>query len=288
MGWKSLAAVACLGVALHCGIAAQAQCSANNYVHDGAPASQRDCQPLATLQMLPAAQMSPADTDLVTSRRSDVQQALRFYGADPDAPGWEYQQVLSPLLHKHVLLIYTNAATLKKASRLVVIVPAAVDEKVQVVPSFQKGINPYMPGWNSRGSFAVYNRLLASELGGRQPVTIRTPWLQYALLYLTIAGREPLVPTQTDSIQANWNLTMKSASTPVIFEAINGDALITVSDTSSEKKSITWTLTFDKTGRMVKVEKTQAAPQKIRTFQTIDQTNYQLAREAEQREVHPQ
>ena len=231
--------------------------------------------------------MSSTDTETLAARRADVQQALRFYGAEPDAPGWDYQQALSPLLHKHLLLIYTNAAAPQKASRLVVIVPAAADEKVQVVPSFQRGLNPYLPGWSAKGSYAVYNRLLDSETGA-QPVSIRAPWLQYALLYLTIAGREPAVPTQTDSIEATWNLTLRSASTPVILEKINGSAVITLSDTSAEKRSITWMLTFNKSGQMIKVDKTEYGPKKSKTFATIDQTNYELNREAEQREARTQ
>ena len=286
MGRKSTSA-ACLLAASLVGIGAHAQCSANNYVHDGAPSSQRDCQPIASLKMLSAADISAADADIIASRRTDLQQAMRFYGAEPDAPGWDYQQAVSPLLQKHILLVYTNTATTRKASRLIVIVPSAADEKVQVLPAFERGLNPYLPGWSSKGSYAVYNRLLASETG-QQPLSIRTPWLQYALLYLTIAGREPAIPTQTDSIEATWNLNLKRASTPVILTKTDRSAVITISDTSAEKTSFTWALTFNKTGQMIKVEKSEYHPQKSKAFTTIDQTNYELNREIEHREARSQ
>lgn len=287
MGCKSSIASAFLAAASLAGSSAHAQCSANNYVHDGAPSSQRDCQPIASLKMIDAAEMSSSDADTIASRRADMQQAMRFYGAEPDAPGWTYQQANSPLLHHHVLLVYSNAASPRKASRLIVIVPSAAEEKVQVVPAFERGLNPYLPGWNAKGSHAVYNRLLASEVG-RQPLSIRAPWLEYALLYLTLAGREPAIPTQTDSVIANWNLTLQRASTPVILEKLDGSAVITLSDTSSEKKSITWILTFNKTGQLIKVDKSEASPRKTRNFATIDQTNYELSREAEHREARSQ
>lgn len=267
MRLKLCIAAAGLSLAGVCGHAVYAQCLENNYVQDGAPSALRDCQPIKTLKQITPDQMSAADRQLVQDRQAELQQAARFYGFDLAEPGWSYQQALSPLLRNHVLLAYTNATPANRASHFVVVVPSASDEKVQVVPAFSRGLHPYLPGWQAKGSYAVFNRLLRSERG-ELPISQNSDWIEYAVLYLALAGRAPSVPTETDSIKANWDLSVKQGTTPVISVSKDGSATIVFTDVSDPPRSTIWKLIFDKQGQIVKAERSDRVPVKVRYTQT--------------------
>jgi hypothetical protein len=250
---------------------ASAQCSANNYIQDGAPSALRDCQPLAELKQLPPAEMSEQDRSLADSRHAELVEAARFYGFNLDDPGWTYQQAVSPLLRRHVLLSFTNATPADRASRFTAIVPASPQEKVQVVPAFARGLHPYLPGWQAKGSYSVFNRLLLSERG-EQPISRNSDWIDYAVLYLTLAGRTPSVPTETDSIKANWDLSRRGGTTPVILVAKSGAATIVFSDLQEDKRTASWKLAFNKQGQILKAERQERTPIAVKYMQTENQT----------------
>jgi hypothetical protein len=257
--------------------AAFAQCAENNYIQDGAPSSQRDCQPFASLKQLVPEAMSSADQQTVADRRGDLAQGARFYGFDIGQPGWTYKQAISPLLQKHILLLFTNATPLSRASHFTAIVPEAGDQRVQVVPAFSHGLRPYLPGWQTKGTFAVFNRTLSSERGssehGARPISRNSDWIQYAVLYLTLVGRDSAVPTETDSVKANWDLSVKRGTTPVIFLAKNGAATIAFSDLTDPGHTANWTLIFDKRGQILKAERTDRSPGTVRYMQTEAEKN---------------
>ena len=248
-------ALSCLACAA-CATAAYAQCAEKNYVQDGRPSALRDCQPIAALQQLPPDAMSPDDQQLIAARHAELVQASRFYGFDIEAPGWSYQQAVSPLLSKHLLLVFTNATPLSRASHFTVIIPALSNEKIQVIPAFSRGLRPYVPGWETKGSYAVFNRLLDSEVG-QHPMATKPDWIQYAVLYLTMIGREPSVPTETDSIKANWDLSVKRGTTPVILLHKDGTATIVCTDLVETSRTTIWKLNFDKQGQIQKAERSE-------------------------------
>ena len=250
-------------------IAAHAQCAQNNYVQDGAPSAQRDCQPLAAVKQISPDAMSAPDQQLVSDRHAELVHAAGFYGFDLEAPGWTYQQGLSPLLHKHVLLVFTNATPLSKASHFTAIVPASGEEKIQVVPAFTRGLRPYLPGWESKGTYSVFNRLVNSELSGA-PISTESDWIQYAVLYLALIGRDPAVPTETDSVKANWDLSVKRGTTPIIMVAKNGAATISCSDVADPARTAIWKLSFNPHGQILKAERAEALPAKVHTMQTVN------------------
>jgi hypothetical protein len=270
------AAVAVLVFAAASGRSAHAQCMENNYIHDGAPSAQLDCQPLAELKQLSPDEMSETDRQLVASRHADLQEAARFFGFDPDAPGWSYKQSVSPLLSKHVLLSFTNATPATRASHFMAVVPSSSNEKVQLVPAFARGLRPFKPGWQTKGSYAVFNRLLNSERGAR-PISRNSDWIDYAVLYLALIGRIPTVPTESDSIQANWNLTVKHGTTPVISVAKDGAATIAFSDLSETERVADWKLAFDKQGQIMSAERQERYPQKVWHISTENGTSDQAA-----------
>ena len=254
---------------------ARAQCAENNYIHDGAPSSQRDCQPLAAMTHLAPDAMSSADQQLVELRHADLAQAARFHGFDIESSGWTYQQAVSPILQKHVLLIFTHTTPLAKPSRFTAILPSASDEKVQVVPAFSHGLHPFIPGAEASGSYAVFNRLLTSEQG-EQSISAHSDWIGEAVLYLTLVGHEPSVPTESDSIQANWDLGVKRATTPVILLMKSGAATIAFSDLSDPAQTTQWKLMFNKQGLIVKADRSERTPVKVRYMQTADESGHPL------------
>ena len=249
-------------------VRASAQCAENNYIHDGAPSAQLDCQPLRTLKQVSPNDMAAVDRALVEDRQADLAAAAHFYGFDLARGGWSFQQAISPLLRKHLVLIYSNADPARKASRFTAVVPLASQEKIQIIPAFAQGLLPMEPHWKSANTYAVFNRLLRDE-HSLAPITDESAWLDYGVLYLGLAGSLPIVPTETDSIKANWDLTRRRATTPVITVYRNGSAVVTFSDTANEDRAASWKLIFDKRGMITKAERREQAPATVNIMKTV-------------------
>lgn len=240
-----------------------AQCLQNHYVSDGAPSSQRDCQPLATLTDVVPANMTTAAQALLDSRRADLVQAARFHGFDLDTPGWTYTQSVSPIIQQHLILAYVHPGAGKDRSRFVAIIPQSDKELVQVVPAYSHGLHPFRADWQDKGTYSVFNRLLKSERAPG-PITNNSAWVNYASLYVTIAGGMPAIPMETDSVIATWKLAVRRATTPVILVAKNGSATIAFSEISDQTRTINWKLDFNKHGQVEKASRTELRPQTVR------------------------
>jgi hypothetical protein len=150
-------------------------------------------------------------------------------------------------------------------------VPADSGDKVQVVPAFARGLHPYLPGWQSKGSVSAFNRLMNRERGVA-PISHNSDWIDYAVLYLTLAGRSPSIPTETDSVKANWDLSVKRGTTPVIVEAKDGSATMAFSDLEEGRLTISWKLAFNRQGQILKADRQENSPVKVKRIQTGDQT----------------
>ena len=254
--------------------ALSAQCLQNHYVSDSLTAAQRDCQPLATLTDVPPAQMTPDAQALLTSRHEDLARAARFHGFDIDAPGWSYTQSISPIVQRHLLMAFVHEGSGRDRSRFVAIIPQAGDELVQVVPAYSHGLHPFRSDWQDKGTYSVFNRLLKSERG-IGPLTNNSAWVNYAALYIAVAGGVPAIPVESDSVLANWNLTVRRATTPVILIAKNGNATIAFSEISDQARSVSWKLNFNKHGQVEKASRTELRPQNVVTQQLAKETDFE-------------
>lgn len=239
-----------------------AQCLPNHYVSEGLPASELDCQPMATLSTVPASEMTPDAQALLATRHADLASAARFHGFDVDAPGWTYTQSVSPIVQKHLILAFTHDSDSKDRSRFVAIIPQASNELVQVVPAYSHGLHPFRSDWQDKGTYAVFNRLLRSE---REPGPISTnsAWVNYGALYIAVAGGVPSIPTESDGVSAGWSLAVRRATTPVIMIAKNGNASIAFSELSNSSRSGSWRLNFNKHGEVEKALRSEFRPQSV-------------------------
>jgi len=140
-------------------------------------------------------------------------------------------------------------------------------EKVQVVPAFSRGLRLFDPGWQQKGTYSVFNRLVESERGS-QPISRNFDWIEFGSLYLALAGGAPAVPTDTDSVKATWDLTVKHATTPVIVVKPDGAATIALSDLSDPTVTTSWKLVFDRHAHIEKASRQAFAPRKVVTFAT--------------------
>jgi hypothetical protein len=147
------------------------------------------------------------------------------------------------------------------------VVPLQSSEPVQVVPSFAHGLRLFDPGWQKKGTYSVFNRLLQSERGNA-PVREDSDWTDFASLYLALTGIVPAVPTDTDSVEATWKLTQKRATTPVIIKRGDGSATIAFSDIG-DSRTTSWKLVFNKNGQLQKVNMDVLAPQKMQPIAIV-------------------
>ena len=189
-----------------------------------------------------------------------------FHGFDVDAPGWVYSQSISPIIQKHLILAFVHAGSERERSRFVAIVPQDRRELVQVVPAFSRGLHPFRADWQDKGTYSVYNRLLRSERAPG-PITTNSAWVNYAALYIAVAGGIPAIPTVSDSISAGWKLAVRRATTPLIMIAKNGSATIAFSEISDESRSASWKMYFNKQGQVEKATRSDLRPQQVRVMQ---------------------
>jgi hypothetical protein len=142
---------------------------------------------------------------------------------------------------------------------------------VQVLPTFTRGLRLFDPGWQKKGTFGVFNRLMKNE-GNNHPITVNTEWISYAAIYLTLAGDDPSIPTDSDSIQANWNLAARHGTTPVVTIMKDGSATIACTDVAEGGRTLSWKLYFNKFGQIANAERLELRPLKVLTMQTANET----------------
>jgi hypothetical protein len=219
---------------------------------------------MLTLPVRTAAEMTDEDAALLARREADVSRAAAFYGFDiSDSHSWTYQQVVCRALPQHLILAFTNETSPKGPSRFVAVVPHDSGD-VELVADVTHGLLPYRPAWKSGNAYSVFNRMVVAE-HGEHALRSNSHWLNLAMCYVALAGGTmPQVADPLDDLGASEALVKRDGSTPIIRIGDHGAADVAFSDVQQPRRTANWTLSFDRDGRLKKVDMSEDKPIRVR------------------------
>jgi hypothetical protein len=203
--------------------------------------------PRSSLELRSSAQITPEDSQLVTSRARDIARSAEFYGYTLDG-SWNYQQTVCPVARNHVLLNYSRTEPNGSTSTFSAVVPRQ-GRVVEIFPIVRSGFAPYVQPWGEH-SYTVFNSLISDERKGAKKLdtsdTLSVPWKDWALCYVA------LVTTPTPNSMAPFRL----ASEITISFPDRGVAIVGFTAGDGELSYSDWTLTFTPKG-LVKATREQ-------------------------------
>ncbi len=199
-----------------------------------------------SIQVLPEAQMSAADRDLVANWESAIQEHAGFENLDFDVNGWTYQELVCPALPKHLFLRFTRNDGARDMSMFSAAIPRNGDGRVHIIPIVRKGYSLFSPAPIGAMTIAAFNRVRTEEGEGAS-----ADWLGTGLCYAALAGANPQTGAGAPDPEKGEDTELKLTIPPTLVVGTEGTAVIRFADTSTEHP-MEWSMTFDSKGKLVK------------------------------------
>jgi hypothetical protein len=172
-----------------------------------------------------------------------IQSKAALAGFNLSESQWTYQQIVCPVIPKHLLLLYSRNEGAGDTSLFSVILPRN-GSGVRVLPILRRSFAQYTPAPENPLSIATFNRLRENNHTEKKP-----DWLMTGLCYAALTGSHvTLVPPDSDRAG--------SGVLPVMAPALqidNGMNIVHFLDLEKVQVPREWDLTFDSKGKLVKV-----------------------------------
>ncbi len=159
-------------------------------------------------QIVPASQMTPADTALIHAKQRQIEQAAAFRGYHLNVSHWTWSEVRCPLIPNYLMLRYRSRLPSGAEWLFTALVPRH-EGNVLIVPVLYRSATPYGPAAQAKNTIAVFNRVVPAAMAA-QSAKPDGPWLPLAVCYAVIAGAAPHVLTQANSTPARIDAPVPS------------------------------------------------------------------------------
>lgn len=190
-------------------------------------------------------QMTEEDRAVLLRAQPSIQELASIAGMEFEQGKWSYQQLVCQALPAHLFLIFQRENGANDVSRFSIAVPRGGSGRIRILPILRRSYTPYSPAPVNALTVAAFNRIRAGE-----PASGNADWLSTSLCYAALTGARPEVtPLQKNSGAANSSLTYP----PTIAVDTNGESTVHFVDVAVPRRPMDWALTFDSTGRLLKV-----------------------------------
>lgn len=198
------------------------------------------------LDHLDPAQMSVADSEIVSNLSAELSRQAALAGFDISQPAWHYQQIVCPAFRDYVLLSFSHGSDDAGSSRFTAALPRN-DAQVRLVSTYAHGALPFEASWNRPGTFEVFNGMLRSERG-ETPVSYARNWLTIAVCYAELSGYAVQVVNSYPLPDRTLDMSRLDANQPQMIIAPDQSADVSFSDVSRPTMTTQWNLHFDRRG----------------------------------------
>jgi hypothetical protein len=201
--------------------------------------------PISTdVQFRSPGEMSPADRALAANSHSAIASRAALDALGYDRGQWTEQQIVCRALPNHLFLRFTRDDGIRDRSVFTVSIPRERSGRMRLIPVLRRGYSLFTPAGINAGTIAAFNQIR------REDGPSNAGWLETGLCYAALAGADPRVGALTGD-------EMLSEPAPPLAQMVvpvDGGAVITFTDQASQPHPTLWTLTFDRTGSLVKVK----------------------------------
>ncbi len=222
------------------------------------PIDQATSRHMSSVEFLSVDRMSEKDRLQAANAESSIAEHAGHTGLEFNQGQWSYQQVVCPALPNHIFLRFLRNHGAGDVSVFTASIPRGDEGRVRIIPVQMRSYSLFSPAPINALTISAFNHIRAEDNPDRASVA---DWLGTALCYAALAGGHP----QT----ARVNLDPPTDKFPVANGASltipeKGGAILSFADVSTAPKSMTWTMTFDGRGRLLKATHTPAALVPIR------------------------
>jgi len=200
-----------------------------------------------TIEVRTPDQMTEKDRLLEADAESSIAERAGFADLEFNAGKWSYQQLVCPNFPNHLFLRFTRDNGEHDQSVFSVSIPRNGEGHVRVIPILRRSYSLFSPAPINEITIAAFNHIRNEE-----KAESASSWVGTALCYAALAGANPVAVTQTD---ASLPGGFPAASAPILDVSPEGGEVIYLGDESAKPKPVTWSLTFNKSGRLLNVKR---------------------------------
>ncbi|HEY1984890.1 MAG TPA: hypothetical protein VGG85_05750 [Terracidiphilus sp.] len=206
--------------------------------------SRRSGLPLR-LQFIAPDQMTEHDRDLAADAESTIQERAGFENLEFNEGHWAYAQIACPALPNHLLLRFTRNDGTREMSMFSAAIPRNGEGRVRIIPIVRKGYSLFSPAPIGALTIAAFNHIRLEDKPASAP-----DWLTTGLCYAALAGADP----DAEQLQSTRGEgpPIPLTNSPTLVIAPDGGAIIHFDDLSAAPRVMQWSISFDRTGKLLK------------------------------------
>jgi hypothetical protein len=198
----------------------------------------------------PDDQLSQPDRDLWTGAQSAIRERANAAGLDFNQEPWEARQIVCSALPGHLFLTFTHNGGKGNASAFTASIPRGPGQ-VRVIPILRHGYSLFSPAPINEQTLSAFNHIRAEEHPA-QP----SEWLATGLCYAALAGAHPQAGLAGDADQRKPS----SAAPGSLTISAGSGGEISFIDLNAKPRRALWTMSFDASGKLLKVTQSAAPP----------------------------
>ena len=213
------------------------------------------------LEFRPVEQMTAADRELAEANEAEIArraglQGFRGVGGVGQAEmepskddGWGYEQAVCPVFPGHLILEYSRGNGDGDVTLFAAVVPRG-EGHVRVIPVRRRGYSLWTPASSNALTINDFNHMVQEGHEGLSP-----DWLTLGLCYTALAGGHVRAALAARTAEEEVYPLVAPAMLTV---GAKGGAEVRLDDATPKTKPMSWTLSFDGRGRLLKVRHTGA------------------------------
>jgi len=200
--------------------------------------------PVAPVEYRSAAEMTQKDLDLEADAESSIAEHAGRIGLEFNHGAWSYRQLVCPALPNHLFLRFLRNGGAGDVSVFTASIPRNGEGRVRIIPIRLRGYSLFSPAPINALTISAFNRIRAEEHPAKTP-----DWLGTGLCYAALAGAHPQIANLIDDLESQKFLTAVPAKLEI---PVQGGAIVSFTDVAAAPRSMEWTMTFDKKGKLLK------------------------------------
>jgi hypothetical protein len=214
--------------------------------------------PIYTVEFRSADELSQQDRLLIANAESSIAEHADFAGLEYRQIGWSYRQIVCPAFPNHLFLQYTRNNGTGDVSVFSASIPRNGEGRVRIVPILKRSYSLFSPAPINALTISAFNHIRAEE-----GESANSDWLGNALCYAALAGSQPEMVPPDASPAVHKPIPALTAFMDVQMQS-PGQEVIRFDDVAGRPHAMGWTMTFTRSGRLMKATHRRADFQSVR------------------------
>jgi len=198
----------------------------------------------SAIEFRTAEQMTGKDRAREADAESSIGEKAGYADLGFNEGKWSYRQLVCPALPNHLFLRFTRNNGTGDVSVFSASIPLKDEGRVRIIPIERRGYSLFSPAPVNKLTISAFNHIRAEEGADSAP-----GWLGTALCYAALAGANPQIQTFQET---PGNGHSQPAQTAIMYLPQRRGAVIQLTDAGALPRPMTWTMTFDRKGTLVK------------------------------------